>query len=426
MGYLRNIIADARPRPTTRVTEPAEHMNDIPSVEGASPFGMKQRVSDRPVPKAVVSGANATPDSTVKRTLAWSPSTESAAHNRAQEDTAEKNQEIGGEEGAGASDHRRAVPPFGNFPETEQYVYSQSSRTASKAEEETETSAFPGGSRIHVTEIGDEAISSVVSQYSESTSNFLESVMTRHKISGATEESETRTSSSNGRGENGMFLRKQGENRPSGGFTASPPLFFSSKKDAASTVSFMKSHSRNIAGPGEQEDNVGRSVQSVKHPGETGQQTDISVNYLHKENDRAEPAAHREGSAERKNSPVSSVSSEVRREKRKEEITGLEKLRKQDQEEKRFVEQMDEERSVRQDIVLNKDIPGRLRVVTQDRVTKESPVFIVKPKKSRPEGPKVTIGSIEVIVEASAVPEKQSAPQSPASTLSSRHYLRRL
>ena len=156
------------------------------------------------------------------------------------------------------------------------------------------------------------------------------------------------------------------------------------------------------------------------------QQTDRSVNYLHKGNDRAEPAAHQEEDKERKDSPVSPISSEVRRDKRKEAIPGLEKLRVQDQEEKKFVKQMDRERSVQQDIVLNKDIPERLRVMTQDMITGESPVFTVKQKKSRPEGPKVTIGSIEVIIEAPAVPSNTVKQRASSPSLSSRRYLRRL
>ncbi|MEA3547473.1 MAG: hypothetical protein U9R66_07390, partial [Thermodesulfobacteriota bacterium] len=261
---------------------------------------------------------------------------------------------------------------------------------------------------------------------SESTSNFLESVMTRQDISGATEESETRTSSSNGRGENGVFLRKQSGNKPSGGFSASPPLFFSPEKDAASTVSFMESHGRDVAGPEKKEEGVKNPEQSVKHLDVTRQQTDRSVNYLHKGNDRAEPAAHQEEYKEREDSPVSPVSSGLRREKRKEEIPGLEKLRIQDQEEKKFVEQMDKERSLQQDIVLNKDIPERLQEMAQDRVTEESPVFTVKQKKSRPEGPKVTIGSIEVIIEAPAVPSNTVDQRVSSPSLSSRRYLRRL
>jgi hypothetical protein len=369
----------------------------IPSADNAF-SAMDHQLMDTPVSAAMSPELNTNANSTVNKTLEERSSLASSVTDNTQE-VSEKNQVFGGEEGAGASDRRRAVPPFEDYSETEQYVYSQSSRTASNEKEETETSASrPGGSRIHVTEIGDEAISSVISHFSESTSNFLESVMTRQEISGATEESETRTSSSNGRGENGVFLRKQSGNKPSGGFSASPPLFFSSEKDAASTVSFMESHSREVVGPGEEEEDAGNP----------------------------EPAAHWEGADERKDSPVSPISPEVRREKRKEEIPGLEKLRMQDQKEKKFVKQMDKERSVQQDIVLNKDIPERLRVMTQDMITGESPVFTVKQKKSRPEGPKVTIGSIEVIIEVPAVPSNTVEQRASSPSLSSRRYLRRL
>lgn len=397
MGYLRNIIADARPRQAARVAETTASTLAIPSADNAF-SAMDHQLMDTPVSAAMSPELNTNANSTVNKTLEERSSLASSVTDNTQE-VSEKNQVFGGEEGAGASDRRRAVPPFEDYSETEQYVYSQSSRTASNEKEETETSASrPGGSRIHVTEIGDEAISSVISHFSESTSNFLESVMTRQEISGATEESETRTSSSNGRGENGVFLRKQSGNKPSGGFSASPPLFFSSEKDAASTVSFMESHSREVVGPGEEEEDAGNP----------------------------EPAAHWEGADERKDSPVSPISPEVRREKRKEEIPGLEKLRMQDQKEKKFVKQMDKERSVQQDIVLNKDIPERLRVMTQDMITGESPVFTVKQKKSRPEGPKVTIGSIEVIIEVPAVPSNTVEQRASSPSLSSRRYLRRL
>ncbi len=425
MGYLRNIITDARPRQAAIVAETTAPTLAIPSVDSAF-SAMDHQLIDKPVSAAMSPELNTNENSTVNKTLEERSSLASSVTDNSQE-VSEKNQVFGGEEGAGASDRRKAVPPFEDHSETEQYVYSQSSRTASNEKEETETSASrPSGSRIHVTEIGDEAISSVVSHFSESTSNFLESVMTRQEISGATEESETRTSSSNGRGENGVFLRKQSGNKPSGGFSASPPLFFSSDKDEASTVSFMESHSREVADPGEEEEGAGNHEQSFKHPGVTRQQTDSSVNYLHKENDRAEPAAHQEENREREDSPVSPINSEVRREKRKEEIPGLEKLRMQDQEEKKFVKQIDRERSVQQDIVLNKDIPERLWVMTQDMITGESPVFTVKQKKSRPEGPKVTIGSIEVIIEAPTVPSNTVEQRASSPSLSSRRYLRRL
>ena len=425
MGYLRNIIADARPRQAAIVEKTTASTLAIPSVDGSFST-MDHELMDTPVSAAMSPELNTNADSTVNKTLEERSFLASSVTDNTQE-VSEKNQVFGGEEGTGASDRRRAVPPFEDHSETKQYVYSQSSRTASNEKEETETSANrPGGSRTHVTEIGDEAISSVVSHFSESTSNFLESVMTRQEISNATEESETRTSSSNDRGENGVFLRKQSGNKPSGGFSASPPLFFSSEKDAASTVSFVESHSRDVAGPGEKEEGVGNPAQSVKHLDVTKQQTDRSVNYLHKGNDRAEPVAHQEEDKEREDSPVSPVSSEVRREKRKEEPPGLKKLRKQDQGEKRFVEQMDKERTVQQGIVLNKDIPEQLRVMAQDKVTGESPVFTVKQKKIRPEGPKVTIGSIEVIIEAPAVPSNTVEQQASSPSLSSRHYLRRL
>ncbi len=446
MGYLGNIIADARPRQVVTMSDRAVPMHSMAGAE-QSPFAMDEAMGARPLPQPAMPSEKRSPDNSSNKTMAAGDANTGRVHGL------DENTVFGGEEGAGTSDHRRAVPPFGDHSETEKYVYSQSSRTASNEEEETETSASrPGGSRIHVTEIGDEAISSVVSQFSKSTSNFLESVMTRQDISGATEKSETRTSSSNGRGENGVFLQKQGENVPSGGLSASPPLLFSSERDAVPAVSITESHRRQVVGPAEQEDNSGFLSQHViegglqqPEPSVLGNPShkDISISkpesdtrgglqqsepgisgkHIHKENDQLEQDVLPD--PRRQHPTVSPDIQELRPVERRDDAEP-ETLPSEMKTGEKQLEQAVHGKSLPQDNEIKEQKLSWAWEAKQPIIKKEMAVSFVEPPKSRPEGPKISIGSIEIIVEAPTATTNQSQAQTSSPSLSSRRYLRRL
>ena len=266
MGFLRNVIADARPRavrsslPDTQAA--GSLLPDDPPQAGV-PIHSEHDLSGMP--------REATHDISTESALVgntWlelEPAECISGQNAVGDDGRVFFKDLleikhtGGEEGVMRNAFRRAVPLSGNYPEVE-ISNSRLDRTGSNKAEETEKPASNSGRR-HVSATGDGDNVNPGKNVLESVSSSSHAAQAEPWAYGDTVESVMRKQSSNGRRENGASSAYQFEEAPSGSSSASPPFPSTGPETAVhKTASGADTQSTDAAFPVSQADNRGRAA----------------------------------------------------------------------------------------------------------------------------------------------------------------------
>ena len=266
MGFLRNVIADARPRAVRSSLPDTQAAGSLlpgdPSQAGVPmhlehdlPGMSVEDTHDISTESAFV--GNSRPES--------EPADGISRQNTVGDDGGVSFKDLlevkhtGGEEGVMRSAFRRAVPLSGNYPEVE-ISNSRPDRTGSNKAEETEKPAGNSGRR-HVSATGDGDNVNPGKNVLESVSSFSHAAETEPVAYGDTVESVMRKQSSNGRRENGASSMYQFEEAPSGSSSASPPFSSTGPETAVhKTASGSDTQSPDVAFPVSQADNRGRAA----------------------------------------------------------------------------------------------------------------------------------------------------------------------